>query len=230
MLLSFFRKYQALLAFSALSTGMLLFRIFYLVESSCDPWDFYACPKLRFIFLIWNTFLAWIPIVLMELIENDDGKLRAWSLFALATLFFPNAPYLITDLIHLRVQLDIPLWFDALLLFSFAYLGTVLALRALRLMHTFLSSRYPSRHTHATMGVILFLSGIGIYLGRVLRWNSWDAFVQPYGLVMDAFALIRYPFQHMEAWLMIVLFSALLACAYWVWQQELRTEQKSPGS
>lgn len=230
MLLSFFRKYQALLALSALSTAMLLFRIFYLADGSCYLSDYAPCPRLRFVFLIWNTFLAWMPIFLMELLEEDDGPLRAWSIFVLATLFFPNAPYLVTDLIHLRTQVDVPKWYDALLLFSFAYLGVSLALRTLGQMHHLLIVRCSRVQAQVGLGLVLLLSGIGIYLGRVLRWNSWDAFFQPHHLLLDAFALVRHPFQHLEAWLMIVLFSCLLGCAYWVWYQDKSIQAKSPGS
>lgn len=230
MLLSFIRKYQALLALSALSIAMLLFRIFYLVESSCNPWDIYVCPKLRFLFLVWNAILAWIPIALLEFMAESNSKIRSWGLFILAILFFPNAPYLVTDLIHLRSQAGIPLWYDALLLFSFAYLGVTLAIRALRLMQAFMFSRFASKQAWFGMALILFLSGIGIYLGRVLRWNSWDAIFEPHHLILDALALLWSPLQHLEAWLMILLYSTLLACVYWVWQQDYRLEQKSPGS
>jgi uncharacterized membrane protein len=218
MLLSFLSKYRASLGLTVLATAMLLFRIAVLTEQQCADWlNYPSCPRLRFVFLLWNAFLAWLPLFFLELGLSVRFKgLLLWGMLLLAILFFPNAPYLITDLIHLRPVYGVPLWYDALLLFTFAYLGLSLAQQALSLFHQLLSLHLPKLRVQVVLFSIVFLSGVGIYLGRVLRWNSWDALLSPQGPVWDGLLLLLNPVQHLEAWLMIFLFSLLLACSYWV--------------
>ncbi len=225
-----FYAYRALIVLTMLLAAMLIFRIGILSEAPCSNWLSYPlCPKLRFGFLLWNAFLAWVPLFFLEyLLRRQQLKLVHWAILGLAILFFPNAPYLITDLIHIRQQEGIPIWYDALMLFAFAYLGLVLSMRALQQIHVLLQRSVYHQLTNYVLATILLLSGLGIYLGRVLRWNSWDMLARPHGPVMDTAALFLQPYHYREAWLMIVLFGTLLGCIYWVWRSDL--QQKSPGS
>lgn len=231
MLFSLIYQNRALLALTGLSVGMLLFRIQSLCQAPCADWlAFPFCPKLRHVYLLWNTFLAWIPIALLALpwARHQQAAVR-WGIISLAILFFPNAPYLITDLIHLKVQVGVPLWYDALLLFSFAYLGLLLGLRALAQIREILRRDYSLPVVEGVTALVFLLSGLGIYLGRVLRWNSWDALLQPKGPLKDALKLLLYPLDHKEAWLMIILFSTLLACVYWIQYTGPQPHKKSLG-
>lgn len=232
MLLSLLYQQRALLTLTGLSTAILLFRIYGLSEAPCADWmAFPFCPKLRLGFLLWNAFLAWVPVVVLALpAARHRHSLIRWTVLGIAILFFPNAPYLITDLIHLRAQAGVPLWYDALLLFSFAYLGLLLALYALTQIREILKQTQSRLIVEGVTVLLFLLSGLGVYLGRVLRWNSWDAFFQPQGPVRDTLRLLQHPLQHKEAWLMIILFSLLLACVYWVRHTDLQLHKKSPGS
>lgn len=214
---SFFQKERALLLLSLLASGLVFFRIFYLQEGGNDSYsNLQTWPRLRFLFLGWNLILAWMPLGLMYLLPYfprkrclQGGILITWL------LFFPNAPYLMTDLIHLRPRPGIPLWFDALLLFTFAYLGLILGVRALEGLRGYLREQYSRNWANAFTLVTLLLSGLGIYLGRVLRWNSWDALLRPRGPILDALALVHSPSQNGEAWLMILLFTMVFSAIYW---------------
>lgn len=221
---SFFQKEHALLLLSLLASGLVFFRIFYLQEGGSDSYsNLQTWPRLRFLFLGWNLILAWIPLGLMYLLPYcprkrwlQGGILITWL------LFFPNAPYLMTDLIHLRPRAGIPLWFDALLLFTFAYLGLALGVRALEGLRGYLREQYSRNWANAFTLATLLLSGLGIYLGRVLRWNSWDALLRPRGPILDALALVHSPSQNREAWLMILLFTMVFSAIYWTQRGHFR--------
>ncbi len=226
MLLQLLKKYRALIALTLLAVGMWILRVQVITPVECNGgFNFPFCRKYLFLFLLWNAYLAWIPVILLELpLARSKYSLIRWSTIGLAILFFPNAPYLVTDLIHLRPRTGVPLWYDALLLFSFAYLGLKLALHALRQIRQILQDK-PIWIVEAITVTMLSLSGFGIYLGRVLRWNSWEAVLSPKDILTDILALFTAPSNHQEAWLMIVLFSGMLACVYWLQQDTLQQQE-----
>ncbi|MBA2462606.1 MAG: DUF1361 domain-containing protein [Actinobacteria bacterium] len=139
--------------------------------------------------LLWNLVLAWAPFV-FALVAYDADRRRARSLAILlpAVLwlaFLPNAPYLLTDFVLLRIVDGMPVWFDVVMLTSFAWTGLVLGFVSVYLMQS-----VARRHAGAAAGWLcalgsLGLSGLGIYLGRYLRWNSWDLVVQPSRVLSD---------------------------------------------
>lgn len=143
-----------------------------------------------FLFLVWNLALAWTPFVLIMATKRWRGL--AGALGALAwLLLFPNAPYIVTDLFHLRPRAGVPLWFDIGLLSTFAWCGTLLGLASLekahRLVRDVASGTQGQRDVAGWLFVLLVAasSGFGIYIGRFLRWNSWDAVAQPGALCRD---------------------------------------------
>ena len=226
MWLQLLKKFRALSARTLLPVGMWILRGSVINPIECtDGSSFLFCPRYFFFFLLWNAYFAWIPVILLELptAHSKYGLVR-WATIGLAVLFFTNAPYLITDLIHLRPRTGVPLWYDALLLFSFAYLGLMLALQALRQIRAILQDYAKWVKEVVTLGTLV-LSGLGIYLGRVVRWNSWEAFLSPRELLSDIVKLLKAPSQHLEDWLMMLLFSLMLACVYWLQQDTLRNNK-----
>jgi len=102
------------------------------------------------------------------------------ALGAVWLVFFPNAPYLLTDLIHLRPRTEAaPFWFDWLMLVSFAVTGLLYACISLSQVHRCLKSKLPDWRCEAAILGLLGLTGFGIYLGRFARWNSWDILTRP---------------------------------------------------
>src|SRR5690606_20092531 len=108
-------------------------------------------------------------------------------------LFFPNAPYIITDLIHLNTRFNPSVWSDTLLLFTCALAGLAAGLYSLHIIHKVLDSFFKSFTSWIIVGTSLVLSGFGIYLGRVQRWNSWDLFTDPITLMGDVFIHLSNP-------------------------------------
>jgi len=142
------------------------------------------------IFLVWNLFLAWIPLGLAYLAEDfwRQKFLGRWSVLAclgLWLLFFPNAPYLITDLIHLKGSPDHLIWYDALMDFVFALAGLITGLYSLLKVHRLIDRIGNKPIAWVIVTATLILSSYGVYLGRFGRWNSWD-------IVNHPFSLIRY--------------------------------------
>ena len=147
-------------------------------------------------FLVWNLFLAWIPLGAAYSAYMMSFSRRALSLLVVATaflwlIFFPNAPYILTDLVHLGQPSEVvPIWFDVILVVWFAWTGVFLGVLSLYLMHEVVHREYGRLAGWVFVFVVSFLSGLGIYMGRVLRWNSWDIIQSPdnifYGILQGA--------------------------------------------
>ena len=141
-----------------------------------------------YVFLLWNLFLAWIPLWTVQFCRNAwqnqrIGKGGLLAGLAVWLLFFPNAPYLITDLMHLRGTPDATLWFDGLLIFSFALSGLLTGLYSLLWVQRLVTRAWGAVWAWVGVPVCLVLAGYGVYLGRFGRWNSWDIVSNPLGLV-----------------------------------------------
>src|SRR6266446_7068547 len=133
-------------------------------------------------FLIWNLMLAWVPLVL-ALGASACAQRRSWPLAGglgiLWLLFFPNAPYMLTDFIHLRQTVETPLWYDALMLSSFAWTGLLLGFASLYVMQAVWRQLAGSPLSWLGVLCALSLASFGVYLGRFMRFNSWDALLHP---------------------------------------------------
>jgi uncharacterized membrane protein len=132
-------------------------------------------------FLFWNLFLAWIPYILTLLLPSikPKNKLAIFLVLFCWLLFFPNSPYIITDLLHLKGYTKDILWFDSLLIFTFACTGLLISLNSLQAAHKVFNSLFDKTTSWLLIIGIVFLSGFGIYLGRYCRLNSWDLFNHP---------------------------------------------------
>jgi uncharacterized membrane protein len=152
---------------------------------------------MKYSFLIWNLFLAWIPLffalVARRFAQNNSHKLLIISNLTTWLLFFPNAPYIITDLLHLQGYSQNILWFDSLLIFIFAMVGLFVGLYSLDIAHQVFEQLFGKIKAWLMVFVSIFLSGFGVYLGRYSRWNSWDLFQHPFRLLRDIFHQLQNP-------------------------------------
>ena len=168
--------------------------------------------------LIWNLFLAWIPFLLAVAVYDGWRRRRSGgslvALGALWLLFFPNAPYIVTDFVHLEHNADAPYWYDAVTVSAFAWTGLLLGFASLFLMQTVVRQWRGVVSGWIFAGVALALGSLGIYLGRFLRLNSWDALEHPSVLPRIAHAVARDPFAYQEAIGVTVLFTLALGFAY----------------
>jgi uncharacterized membrane protein len=170
--------------------------------------------------LIWNLALAWIPFVLAVCIYDRWRRGRARSsLFVLAVLwllFFPNAPYIVTDFVHLERTSGVPYWYDAVTVSALAWTGVLLGFASLFLMQTVVRQWRGNVAGWLFAASALALGSVGIYLGRFLRLNSWDALEHPTVLPRILHAVARDPFAYQEAIGVTVLFTLALGLAYFL--------------
>ena len=187
-------------------------------------------------FMVWNLFLAWIPLALALPIRFDRCRGRrgiavAAALAFLWLLFFPNAPYLLTEFQHLHPQhavgarpirllssvspvRGVPLWYDVLLLLLFAWNGLLLGFVSLRIVQRAVSRRAGAAWGWVTVVLVLGLSGFGVSIGRFERWNSWDLLTRPHHLLSDVFARVADPLSHPRTAAATVGLAAFLLLAY----------------
>ena len=153
--------------------------------------------SIDFRFLVWNLVLAWIPLLLALGVYDAyrRGRSLLWvaPMIVLWLLFLPNAPYIVTDFVHLSASSRAPLWFDGVELSAFAWTGMLLGFVSLYLVHAVLRDRYGAPFGWSAVLFVLALSGVGVYLGRVKRWNSWDVLTQPRSLLAQLHVSVTDP-------------------------------------
>ena len=151
---------------------------------------YYATGKTDYLFLNWNLFLAIIPWIITSNIRLKEGGKTNWFVLVITIgtwlLFFPNAPYILTDLYHLKFNHSAPIWFDHVLIISFAWTGLIFGFLSLMDIESLLSRWMKPWLLKSCVAILLFISAFGIYLGRFLRWNSWDLINKPFNLLYDA--------------------------------------------
>ncbi|NUT56513.1 MAG: DUF1361 domain-containing protein [Thermoleophilia bacterium] len=177
----------------------------------------------RFGWVVWNLFLAWIPFGLAILIYDrhraGTRPLRLLPLAALWLLFLPNAPYIVTDFKHLVADPLVPLWVDVVVIAAPAWTGMLLGFLSLYLVQAVVRSLAGPRVAWAAAVAVLALASFGIYLGRVLRWNSWDVLTNP-ALLGDLHGVAASP----RAIGMTVLLAGFLTSSYLVLYALMRLE------
>jgi uncharacterized membrane protein len=170
--------------------------------------------------IAWNLLLAWIPfalaLVVYERATSSGSTLSLALLGMLWLLFLPNAPYLVTDLMHVGHSGGVPLLYDVLLLSAAAWTGLLLGLTSLFLMHAVARRLLGAANAWALVVGVLGLSSFGIYLGRVQRWNSWDVFVRPEQLLGDIASGVLHPLSHPRPIAVTILFTSFLLASYLV--------------
>lgn len=171
-------------------------------------------------FLVWNLFLAIIPYLISQFMLARSLTVqipKIWFMFGFLIwlLFLPNSPYIITDLVHLHDRSSNLLWLDMFLVFVFALNGLLLGLLSLLDMTQLLHRRYTSKSSSFIIGIVCLLSGYGIFLGRFLRFNSWDIVIKPWTLFLEILGSLNEP----KVWLITLAFGGL----QWILYQLLRT-------
>ena len=142
-------------------------------------------------FLVWNLFLAFVPYFFISYFKNQitvqKSKIKTVSLLFLWLLFLPNSFYILTDLIHLSQSSNHLFWFDLVAISSYALIGFTLGIVSLIEFENIIKTYTSTLITNLIIPAICFLCGVGIYLGRILRYNSWDIISNPFELVRATF-------------------------------------------
>jgi uncharacterized membrane protein len=172
--------------------------------------------SLTYIFLAWNLFLALVPFVISNWITGNEGR-KMWillSAIAAWLVFLPNSPYLITDFVHLRPRAGAPYWFDICLLSFFAWNGLMLGYLSLIQIHKIVEHQFSATMAWGFVFFSMFASGFGIYIGRFLRWNSWDVIRSPFELAGNLIQEMMHPLSHPRGWAVTVVFGGFMILGY----------------
>jgi len=188
--------------------------------TACGLWAVRVLLRegLHHAFLPWNLFLAWLPMLfaLATVYLGHRHGWRSWRPWFAAVnwlIFFPNAPYLFTDLIHLQPAGGHRFWMDLLMILLFAWPGFLVGCLSLKTLHAPVAARFGIAAGWFFVASACGLAGIGVYIGRFLRWNSWDILVNPLALSFDLLGFIGHPPTH-PAYRFSVLFGLLLFIGY----------------
>jgi uncharacterized membrane protein len=171
-----------------------------------------------FRFLLWNLTLAWIPVVVALVVY--DGYRRGLPPASLTPavliwlLFLPNAPYIVTDFVHLGPPGRTPLWFDAVVISSFAWTGMLLGFVSLYLLHAVARHRFGARLGWTAALSALALTSVGVYMGRFLHWNSWDLVLRPGQRLAEIAPGFAQTTALVHASAVMILVTGLLAMTY----------------
>jgi uncharacterized membrane protein len=172
-----------------------------------------------FSYLIWNLFLAWLPLIFaVWLVSILSHKLwSSWQALAVSALwlaFLPNSFYMVSDYIHLREVSQNDLLYDAVMLTSFISVAVVLGVCSLYMVHQEVIKRRSLRTCNIWLAGTLLLCSFAIYLGRDLRWNSWDLLTNPGGLIFDISDRFMHPSAYPEMFLTTSIFLLLISMLY----------------
>ncbi len=195
--------------------------------------DFRLTDQTHYSFMAWNLVLAWIPVALslamLAVVRWGGGTAAVIPLVCAWVLFLPNAPYLATDLVHLGERTS-PRAADAAMFAAFAVTGVYLGLMSAWFVCRALRRIWTSRTALRVVNVSLALCGVGIYLGRVVQVNSWEAVTAPATVIHGAVGHVG----DVRGWAVSLLIAgisaAVLVGAYHLVSRVLDgTGQGSPG-
>jgi uncharacterized membrane protein len=179
--------------------------------------------QVEFLFFVWNLFLAIIPLFISNrLIRINKLNFGVGVLLLCWLLFLPNAPYIITDIFHYMERPPVPVWYDLLLFTSAAWNGLIIGVVSLLQVEEFLQNKMPKWLLNLVMTTSILACAFGIYLGRFLRFNSWDVLTEPYSLLRQMVTQFINPFDHLKTWGFTFLFGTMLWLVFF-------TIKKLPG-
>lgn len=196
--------------------------------------------SVHYWFLMWNLALAWVPFAFAGftylLVKPRKALLSVLILPAALVwlLFFPNAPYILTDFLHLGSMGDIvPGWYDVLMLFWFAWTGLLLGVVSLYLMQEIVARFWGFWAGWVFVVGVAALGSFGIYLGRFMRWNSWDLLRRPRPLAGEIYGTVTDPSSQPEIVGFTVLFALLFLFVYaaaYIFAKLVRPRPESAGT
>ena len=178
-------------------------------------------------FLLGNLFLACVPLFFSTVLRVTHRLRLHWAIMAglagLWLLFLPNAPYILTDILHLTRTSEAPVWYDLALLLSCAGTGLLVGYLSLVDVQGIVARRFTPIIGWIFALVSLGLSGFAMYLGRFLRWNSWDVLFTP-TLVLELTGALLHPLDHMRPLAVTLVFGVIFTLGYITFRTILLTE------
>jgi uncharacterized membrane protein len=178
----------------------------------------YHAGQTSYLFLVWNLFLAWIPYIISLLFYKMIHYKKITQLFIFTSwlLFFPNALYIVTDIIHIADTKAAPMWYDAILLFTTSFTGLVLAFASMKKVEQYLQQFVTKKYIPVFIVLLIFAGAFGVYLGRFQRWNSWDIIHNPLSLLLDIVNRFTNPFVHVRTWIVTFILTGLYSLCWFL--------------
>ncbi len=168
----------------------------------------------EYLFLNWNLILAFLPWLFTSfaILGRLKNRLAILIIMAVWLLFFPNSLYMLTDLIHLREIADAPVWLDLIIVLSFAWAGLCYGFVSLADIEHLLKERFHAgaRTVAVLSALMIYVAAFGVYIGRFLRWNSWDFLGNPAALMSDIYDRFADPGNNLRIFGFTVLMGTLL--------------------
>lgn len=192
----------------------------------------FATDSLRYWFIPENLFLAWVGLFLGWVLvkELQNRRWLSWQNLSLSFIwlfFLPNTWYVLTDFIHISTTGEISELYDVVLLTSLAMTGFVLGFASLWIVHKELLKRVSRTRAMAYIQIVILFSSFAIYLGRVLRWSSWDVLTNPGGLILNVSDRVIDPLGHLHAYSFTGLFFVMISAIYLAFYRGLQAVQAS---
>ena len=175
----------------------------------------FKTDSMAYVFYGWNLFLGIIPFLFSRKLEAQSRfGIAAFVLIGGWLLFFPNAPYIVTDIFHYHERPPVPKWYDLLLVTSAAWNGLLLGIVSLMQVESYLAKHIKAAWVRLAVFASTILCGYGIYIGRFLRFNSWNIVTKPTILVYTSAHHVLQPFDNLKVWGFTFLFAALFGIIY----------------
>jgi uncharacterized membrane protein len=175
--------------------------------------------RLSYAFLAWNLVLAYVPFLvsnwLSRHIEILRSRIKLFLLLFTWLLFMPNSFYILTDLFHLENMGYGHPWFDLTLILSFAWNGILLGVLSIGKMEMLLKQAKGKFISGLVICAVMWLNAFGIYIGRFLRFNSWDVFINPFSLFGEIADIILNPYDYRYVWAMSFCFAFFMIILYY---------------
>jgi uncharacterized membrane protein len=173
----------------------------------------------RYSFVPWNLFLAWISLAVAVALTRNlrHQPWSSWTNILLSLLwlaFLPNTWYVLTDFIHIYPTGEISQLFDVVLVSLLAFTGFSLGCASLFLIHRELLKHLGSLKSYLVVEIVILISSFAIYIGRDLRWNTWDVIANPGGVIINVSDRIVDPFGNPRAVNVTALFFVLISVVY----------------
>ncbi len=181
-------------------------------------------------FMIWNLFLAWLPMAAAVGHHLAQTRWSRWLALVCWLVLLPNAPYLVTDLVHLGDG-GRALWRHVLQFGVAAWTGTLLGVVSLRLVHDDVERHHGRRIGWLVVIASTGLCSVGVVIGRFQRWNSWDLITRPEAVAQSTLEWVRSPISDVRSTAVAIAVAAFFGLAYLtVWALEGVPKMSRSGS
>ncbi len=172
-----------------------------------------------FIYLFWNIFLAFVPFFISSFLfiyTNKEKIIKPIFVigFIIWLVFLPNAPYVVTDFIHLGRIAGVPVMYDLFVIFSAATVSLFIGLHSIYQIERIFLLKFSQKITNIIILIVILLASFGVYLGRFLRFNSWDLFTSHISLVSSISKVFTRSNDYINAYTYTFLFFLFIYTSY----------------